>query len=57
MKNLYQPHITYDDPWVILELMKNLNKVGFKAVFSFEGGMLKLIIQKQEEKASSPHIY
>jgi len=48
MRNITQTQSIYDNPWIILELMKNLNKSGFRAAFSFEEGMLKLIIQKKE---------
>ena len=48
MSNVNQTQNLYDNPRIILELMENLNKSGFLAVFSFEKGMLKLIIKKKE---------
>lgn len=57
MKNTDQISKIYDNPWVVLELMKNLNKSGFNAVFSFEEGTLKLIIQKKAIVMNHPLIH
>ena len=53
MKDVNQTQGMYDNPWIILNLMKNLNKSGFNAVFSFEQGILKLIIQRKGKVADN----
>jgi len=46
MLNIIDVERSYNNPQIILQLMEDLKECGFKPRFSFEDGILKLIIKK-----------